>query len=100
MGVFNQFSNFLPGYGKKGSDANTLNGLLKKVPWTFDEDPKYNRALESIKKRLTSDDLMLNAPDHRYPLHLETAGSDGGWGAVLFQVFKGTRRVIRMSGKQ
>ena len=49
-----------------------------------------------MRKLLLSGTLYLHIPDHSEPLHLETDGSDDGWGAVLFQKIDSKRRVIRM----
>ena len=40
------------------------------------------------------------APRDDLPLHLETDGSDTGWGAVFFQIVDGKRHVIKMCSKK
>ena len=99
MGVFNQFSNFIKNYSKRGSPASTLNTLMStKLLWHWDDT--HERAFQTMRQLLLEHNLKLSTPNHQYPLHLETDGSDDGWGAVLFQVIDGKRHVIRMWSKQ
>ncbi len=98
MGIFNQLKSFIPNYGRDGSPSHILNPLTSpKVPWNFTR--KHEEALDELQKTALQTgrgELHLYAPDHEYPLVLETDGSDDGWGAVLFQNIDGERRVIKM----
>ena len=101
MGIFNQFSHFIKDYGKANSPAAVLNSLNStKVPFIFTE--KHEVALQKLKSQILSKDnrLYLYAPRNDLPLHLETDGSEDGWGAVLFQIVDGKRRVIKMWSKK
>ena len=96
MGVFNQFAHFIPNYGR--GPAAKLNPLRSpKVPFVFTKE--HERAFETIREEILSG-KHLWAPKHDLPLHLETDGSDDGWGAVLFQMVEGERRVIKMWSKK
>jgi len=96
MGIFNQFSSFIKDYGR--GDAAILNELSSpKAEWLFTD--RHRRAIDSLKE-LVQKGLHLYAPDNNYPLVLETDGSDDGWGAVLYQIIDGERRVIKMWSKQ
>ena len=98
MGVFNQFAHFIDHYGIKGSPAHKLSALVSpKVPYIFTKE--HEEALEAIRKEILSG-VHLWAQDPDLPLHLETDGSDDGWGAVLFQIVEGERRVIKMWSKK
>ena len=101
MGIFNQFSHFIKDYGKASSPAAVLNSLNStKVPFIFTE--KHEVALQKLKNHILSKDnkLYLYAPRNDLPLHLETDGSEDGWGAVLFQIVDGKRHVIKMWSKK
>ena len=101
MGVFNQFSGagFIKDYGKRGSPASIINELAStKVPFIWTN--KHTKALEQLKDMVLGRDLWLYAPRNDLPLHLETDGSEDGWGAVLFQIIDGERRVIKMWSKK
>ena len=96
MGIFNQFSNFIKDYGRTGH-ATMLNELVSpKIPWLFTE--KHEHALNELK-RIVQEGLHLYAPNNDYPLVLDTDGSDDGWGAVLYQVIDGKKRIIKMWSK-
>ena len=98
LGVFNQFAHFIDHYGVRGSPAHKLSSLVSpKVPYIFTKE--HEEALETIRKEILSG-VHLWAQDPDLPLHLETDGSDDGWGAVLFQVVDGERRVIKMWSKK
>ena len=96
MGIFNQFSSFIKDYGRTGH-ATILNEMVSpKVPWLFTE--KHEHALNQLKK-IVQEGLHLYAPNNDYPLVLDTDGSDDGWGAVLYQVINGQKRIIKMWSK-
>jgi len=98
MGVFNQFSSFIPNYGKAGSPAALLQPLTSNtVDYEFTK--KHEQAIDQLKKTVLSG-VHLWAPHPDYPLVLETDGSDDGWGAVLFQNIENERRIIKMWSKQ
>ena len=98
MGVFNQFSHFIHHYGVAGSPASKLSELSSpKVPYVFTKE--HEEALETIRKEILSG-VHLWTQDPDLPLHLETDGSDDGWGVVLFQMVEGERRVIKMWSKK
>ena len=98
MGVFNQFSHFIDHYMAKGSPADTLSQLTStKVPYVFTKE--HEQALEALRKLILSG-VHLWTQDPDIPLQLETDGSDDGWGAVLFQMVEGERRVIKMWSKK
>ena len=98
MGVFNQFSSFIPNYGKEGSPARILHPLTSdKVEYTFTK--KHENALKELRE-IVLKGLHLWAPDANYPLILETDGSEDGWGAVLYQTIENEKRVIKMWSKQ
>ena len=92
---------FIKDYGKRGSPASILNQLLKKgAPWSFDTDPRYPKAYNALRKSIMDGSTQLHAVNHKYPLRLDTDGSDDGWGAVLYQIIDGQKHVIRMWSKQ
>ena len=96
MGVFNQFAHFIDNYGR--GPARLLNPLNSpKVPFVLTD--KHKEAIDQIKKEILSG-VHLYAPDNTIPLHLETDGSEDGWGAVLYQMVDGQRRVIKMWSKK
>ena len=96
MGVFNQFAHFIPNYGR--GTASVLNPLNSpKVPFVLTK--KHKAAIDAIKKEILSG-VYLYAPDNTIPLHLETDGSEDGWGAVLYQMVGKERRVIKMWSKK
>ena len=96
--MFNQFAHFIDHYGVRGSPAHKLSALVSpKVPYIFTKE--HEEALETIRKEILSG-VHLWAQDPDLPLHLETDGSDDGWGTVLFQVVDGERRVIKMWSKK
>ena len=100
MGIFNQFSHFIKDYGKANSPAAVLNALNStKVPLIFTE--KHEVALQQLKSQILSEDnkLHLYAPRNDLSLHLETDGSEDGWGAVFYQIVEGKRHVIKMWSK-
>ena len=98
MGVFNQFSPFLHNYGRGSSPAAILNALVSpKAEWSFTE--RHHTAIDTLKRQV-QENIHLYAPDHRYPLTLETDGSDDGWGAVLFQLIDEKKHIIKMWSKQ
>ena len=102
MGIFNQFSHFIKDYGKANSPAVVLNSLNRtKVPFIFTE--KHKVALQKLKSQILSKDnklYYLYAPRNNYPyIWKQTDGSEDGWGAVLFQIVDGKRRVIKMWSK-
>ena len=97
MGVFNQFSGFIKDYAR-GEHASILNQLVSpKAEWLFTD--RHRKAIDVLKERVQAG-LHLYAPDNSLPLVLETDGSDDGWGAVLYQVVDGEKRIIRMWSKQ
>ena len=97
MGVFNQFSHFIKDYGRR-KEIRLLNSLNSpKVPYIFKKE--HEEAIETMKGIILSG-ICLFAPDNNLPLHLETDGSEDGWGAVLFQIVNGKRRVIKMWSKK
>ena len=98
MGVFNQFSHFLRDYGRGDSPAAILNGLTSpKSDWEFTD--KHRKAIDELK-RAVQKGIHLYAPNNKYPLILETDGSDDGWGAVLYQIIDEERHVIKMWSNQ
>ena len=98
MGIFNQFSAFIKDYGREGSPAVILNALVSpKAEWQFTD--RHRKALDTLKRQVQQD-IHLYAPDNTIPLVLETDGSDDGWGAVLYQIVDGEKRVIKMWSKQ
>ena len=98
MGIFNQFSSFLKDYGKASSPASILNSLASpKAEWCFTEH--HRKALDQLKRQVQAG-IHLYAPDNTLPLVLETDGSDDGWGAVLYQLVNGEKRIIKMWSKQ
>jgi len=98
MGIFNQFSSFIKDYGRAGSPAAKLNSLMSpKVPWEWSDE--HTNALEELKNTVRSG-VHLYAPDHNHKLILETDGSEDGWGAVLYQMIDGQKRVIKMWSRQ
>ena len=97
MGIFNQFSHFLKDYGRD-SPAALLNSLVSpKADWDFTD--RHRKALDTLKAAVEKG-LHLYAPNNKYPLVLETDGSDDGWGAVLFQRINGKKHIIKMWSKQ
>lgn len=97
MGVFNQFSHYLQDYGRSKS-VTVLNSLASpKAAWEFTD--QHRKALDSIKQACEKG-MHLYAPNNKYPLILETDGSDDGWGAVLFQLIDGEKHIIKMWSKQ
>ena len=99
LGVFDQLAHFIPDY-KKGIDspARILTNLMSdKVDFIFTE--KHAKALEDLKKIALGGDLCLFAPDHNHKLILETDASVDGWGAILYQMIEGEKRVIKMWSK-
>ncbi len=97
MGVFNQFKFFCKDYGRS-SPIRKLNALNStKVPFIWTEE--HTDALEMVRKTIL-DGVHLWAPRNDVPLCLETDGSDDGWGAVLFQLVEGERKVIKMWSKK
>ncbi len=98
MGVLNQFAHFVKDYGKADSPAAKLHALNStKVPFSFTTE--HGDALEQIRETILSG-VHLYAPRHDLPLHLETDGSEDGWGAVFFQIIDGERHVIKMWSKK
>ena len=98
MGVFNQFSSFIEGYGLENSPASVLNSLRSpKVPFVFEK--KHEEALEALRREVLSG-VHLHAPDHNHKLILDTDASADGWGAVLYQMIDGEKRVIKMWSKK
>ena len=98
MGIFNQFSSFIKDYGKDNSPAAILNALVSpKAEWCFTD--RHRKALDQLKRQVQQG-IHLYAPDNSYPLILETDGSDDGWGAVLYQLIDGEKRIIKMWSKQ
>ena len=67
------------------------------MPFAFTKE--HEHAVDQIRK-IILEGVFLYAPDNRHPLHLETDGSEDGWGAVLFQIIDGKRRVIHMWSKK
>ena len=99
MGVFNQFHHFVDGYGKENTPASIMSELSStKVP--FISTDRHTKALETLRAKLLEDELYLYAPRNDLPLHLETDGSEDGWGAVLFQKVGDKRQVIKMWSKK
>ena len=98
MGIFNQFSSFIKDYGRQKGPAATLNSLMSpKTPFVFTKE--HEKALDALKKQIL-DGVHLYAPDNNHQLILETDGSIDGWGAVLYQIIKGEKRIIKMWSKQ
>ena len=99
MGVFNQFSSFIQDYGKEGTPSSIINELASvKVPYIWTD--RHSKALQALKEKVLIDGIWLHAPRNNLPLHLETDGSDHGWGAVLYQMVDGERHVIKMWSKR
>ena len=99
MGVFDQFSCFIKDYGKEGTPSAIVRELSSvKVPYIWTE--RHSKALQALKDRVLVDGLWIYAPRDDLPLHLETDGSDAGWGAVLYQMVDGERHVIKMWSKK
>ena len=98
MGVFNQFKHFLHNYARGESPAVILNNLTSpKADWEFTE--RHRKAIDALKEAVQRG-IHLYAPNNKYPLVLETDGSDDGWGAVLYQKVEGERHVIKMWSSQ
>ena len=98
MGVFNQFSSFVKDYGRGNSPAAILNSLVSpKAEWNFTQ--RHKDALDEAKRQVQAD-IHLYAPDNTHALILETDGSDDGWGAVLYQMIDGEKRIIKMWSRQ
>ena len=95
MGVFNQFRHFFKRYDRLVTPIQKL--LRINVPFKWSEEAE--KGFQLIRTNLLSGDLYLSAPDKSLPLILETDGSDDGWGAILLQVIKDQRRVIKMWSK-
>ena len=99
MGVFDQFSGFIKDYGKAGTPSAIIRELASvKVPYIWTE--RHSKALQALKDKVLVDGIWIYAPRDDLPLHLETDGSDSGWGAVLFQLVDGERHVIKMWSKK
>jgi transposase InsO family protein len=96
LGVFNQFRHFFKRYDRLVLPLQKL--LRKNEPFVWSKEASYG--LEVVRAALLSGELYLAAPDPSLPLILETDGSDDGWGAILLQIIKGMRRVIKMWSKQ
>jgi len=99
LGVFDQLAHFIPNYKKeKDSPARILVGLMSdKVDFIFTK--QHEKALEDLKKIALQGELCLFAPDHKHKLILETDASVDGWGAILYQMINGEKRVIKMWSK-
>jgi len=98
MGIFNQFSSFIKDYGKRNSPAAILNAIVSpKAEWLFTK--RHRKALDTLKRQVQQD-IHLYAPNNLIPLVLETDGSDDGWGAVLYQLVDGEKRIIKMWSKK
>ena len=99
LGVFDQLAHFIPNYKKgKDSPASILTSLMSdKVDFVFTE--KHQQALKDLQKIALESDLCLYAPDHNHKLILETDASVDGWGAILYQMINGEKRVIKMWSK-
>ena len=105
MGVFDQFQPFIKDYSKRNSPATIIrsarthkgpDGSLVPFHW----DPAiHGKAMDELK-RLCLNKVELHSPDPDRPLILESDVSDDGWGATLYQLVEGERRVIRMWSKQ
>ena len=98
LGVFNQWANFIPDYMKDGSPAKIINSLMPKnveFKWT----KVHEEALQKLRKIVLEDDICVFAPDHNHKLILETDASNDGWGAILYQMINGKKRVIKMWSK-
>ena len=99
MGVFDQFSGFIKDYGKAGTPSAIVRELAStKVPYIWTE--RHSKALQALKDKVLVDGIWIYAPRDDLPLHLETDGSDNGWGAVLYQLVDGERHVIKMWSKK
>ena len=99
MGVFNQFHHFVEGYGKRNTPASIMSELSNtKVPFIWTD--RHTKALETLRDKLLEDELYLYVPRNDLPLHLETDGSEDGWGSVLFQNVGDKRQVIKMWSKK
>ena len=96
LGVFNQFRSFIKRYDRITKPIQDLVKKHARFKWT-DEAQK---ALNELKAIMLKGDLYLKVQDPTVPLELETDGSDDGWGAILYQMIKGERRVICMWSKQ
>ena len=96
LGVFNQFRHFFGRYDRLVLPIQKL--LRKNEPFIWSKEA--NEGFEHVKKALLSGKLYLAAPDPTVELILETDGSDDGWGAILLQIIKGIRCVIKMWSKQ
>jgi hypothetical protein len=96
LGVFNQFRHFFKRYDRLVLPLQKL--LRKNEPFIWSKEA--NEGLEIIRQALLSGKLYLAAPDPTLPLILESDGSDDGWGAILLQIIKGVRRIIKMWSKQ
>ena len=96
LGVFNQFRHFFKRYDRLVLPLQKL--LRKNEPFIWTEEA--TKGLETIRQALLSGELYLAAPDPTLPLILESDGSDDGWGAILLQIIKGVRRIIKMWSKQ
>ena len=96
LGVFNQFRQFIERYDVLTRPIQKL--VRKNVPFVW--NPEANRALEQMRAIMLKGDLYLKVQDPAVQLELETDSSDDGWGAILYQMIDGQRRVICMWSKQ
>ena len=96
LGIFNQFRHFFVRYDRLVLHIQKL--LRKNEPFVWSKEAQAG--YDHIREKLLSGTLYLASPDNTLPLILETDGSDDGWGAILLQIIKGKRRVIKMWAKQ
>ena len=96
LGVFNQFRHFFERYDRLVLHIQKLLRKNEAFVWSEQAQSGYDH----VREKLLSGTLYLSAPDNTLPLILETDGSDDGWGAILLQIIKGVRRVIKMWSKQ
>ena len=96
LGVFNQFRSFFPRYARTVAPIVALTKKGVSIDWT----PACEEAMQTIRKQLLSGKCYRAAPDPAKELCLDTDASDDGWGACLYQMEGGERRVIKMWGKQ
>ena len=68
-----------------------------KTEWRFTD--RHRKALDTLKRQVQQD-IHMYAPHNTIPLLLETDGRDDGWGAVLYQIVDGEKRIIKMWSKQ
>jgi transposase InsO family protein len=96
LGVFNQFRSFVERYDRVVKPIQKLVKKHAKFEWNEDAE----RAMQDMRQRLMKGDLYLRVQDPRIQLQLETDASDDGWGAILYQMIGGEKKILCMWSKQ